>query len=92
MRGISPACSYAQYSVSWYACSKVLDAYEGLLGLQTLHTGPTLAAHPADRKAICRLHLSSLQRTQGLSLEAAKYVALLCGPRYLLPSPAEGSL
>ena len=53
---------------------------------QTFVSSPDpLARHPADRKAICRVYLASLQRVRGLSTEAAKYLALLAGPRQALP-------
>jgi hypothetical protein len=54
-----------------------------------LHAGPAGADHPANRKVVASVRLADLAEQAGLSLDAARHVALVAGPRY---SPATGLL
>lgn len=44
-------------------------------------TSSSPEAHPANRKAICRVFLRELQQETGLSDDGLQHVALIAGPR-----------
>lgn len=40
--------------------------------------------HPLNKKAKCKVYLRDLQREFGLSDAALQYIALICGPRWVI--------
>jgi len=54
-----------------------------------LHAGPAGADHPANRKVVATVALADLAAEAGLSVDAARHVALVAGPRF---HPGTGKL